>query len=181
MRKSPLATAPRWPSSMPYRVKERMRGSLQPEEKNQATDEEADAYQPIDELSPVDKLCDRVLDCYLWWFSLILAWRAACFGYPMNSSLPSMNIAGVIGTLYLTASSGSSVTSITLQARSGTSPFIPSRTETTFCLISRGVQHDAIRTSTFNPGHHWVASGMFAFLDLPPLSLSSDAPEPTGT
>src|SRR5881397_2978292 len=94
MRKSPLATAPRWPSSMPYRVKERMRGSLQPEEKNQATDEEADAYQPIDELSPVDKLCDRVLDCYLWWFSLILAWRAACFGYPMNSSLPSMNIAG---------------------------------------------------------------------------------------
>ena len=35
---------------MPYRVKERMRGSLQPEEENQTTDEEADAYQPIDEL-----------------------------------------------------------------------------------------------------------------------------------
>jgi len=50
MRKGPLATTPRWPSSMPFRVKERIRGSLQPEEKNQATDGEADAYQPIDEL-----------------------------------------------------------------------------------------------------------------------------------
>src|SRR3989454_8314045 len=124
----------------------------------------------------VDKLSDSVLGCYLWRFCLILAWRAACFGYPMNSSLPSMNIAGVIGALYLTASSGSSVTSITLQARSGTSAFIPSSTETTFSLTSRGVQHDAIRTSTFNPDHHWVARGMFVFLD-----LSSDAPEPTGT
>src|SRR5712691_2418656 len=123
MRKSPLATAPRWPSSMPYRVKERMRGSLHPEEKNQATDEEADAYQPIDELRLVDKLCDRVLDYYLWWFSLILAWRAACFGYPMNSSLPSMNIAGVIGTLYLNARSGDSVKSITIKERSGNSHF----------------------------------------------------------
>src|SRR2546425_13003995 len=166
---------------MPYRGKERIRGSLQPEEKDQATDEEADAYQPIDELRLVDKLCDRVLDCYLWRFSLILAWRAACFGYPMNSSLPSMNIAGVIGTLYLTASSGSSVTSITLQARSGTSPFIPSRNETTFCLISRGVQHDEIRTSTFNPNDNWVASGMFAFFDLATVSLSSDDQEPPGT
>src|SRR3989475_9125058 len=107
---------------MPFRVKERMRGSLQPEEKNQATDEEADAYQPIDELRLVDKPCERVLDCYLWRFSLIFAWRAACFGDPMNSSFPSMNISGGIGTLYFTASSGSSVKSLTLLAKSGTSP-----------------------------------------------------------
>src|SRR2546425_2368718 len=119
---------PRWLSSMPYRVKERIRGSLQPEEKNQTSDEEADAYQPIDELRLVDKLCDRVLDCYLWRFSPIFGWRAACFGDPMNLSLPSMNIAGGIGTLFFTPSSRSSVSSLTLPAKAGASPFIPFRT-----------------------------------------------------
>src|SRR3989442_11359951 len=96
---------PRWLSPMPYRVKERIRGSLQPEEKNQTSDEEADAYQPIDELRLVDKLCDRVLDCYLWRLSLIFSWRAACFGYPMKSSFPSLEISGGIGTLYFTTRS----------------------------------------------------------------------------
>src|SRR3989442_14317613 len=108
---------------MPYRGKERIRGSLQPEEKDQATDEEADAYQPIDELRLVDELCDRVLDCYLWRFSLIFAWRAARFGYPMNFSFPSMNISGGNGTPVLTPSFGSSVNCITVPAKAGTSPF----------------------------------------------------------
>src|SRR2546425_13018207 len=83
----------------------------------------------------------------------------------MKSSSPSMNIAGVIGALYFTASSGVSVMSITLHARSGTSPFIPSRTEMAF-FTSKGVQHDAIRTSTSNLNHHRVTRGL-AFLTLP--------------
>src|SRR2546422_8049435 len=97
MRKGPRATTRRWPSSMPYRVKERIRGSLQPEEKNQTTDEEADAYQPIDELRLVDKPCERVLDCYLWRFFLIFALRAACFGYSLNCILATLHISGVDG------------------------------------------------------------------------------------
>src|SRR5438128_9342720 len=82
----------------------------------------------------VDKLSDSVLGCYLWRLSLILARRAACFGYPMNSSLPSMNIAGVIGALYLTASSGSSLSVITIHAVSGTARFTSSAHESTFAL-----------------------------------------------
>src|SRR2546430_3598074 len=84
----------------------------------------------------------------------------------MKSSSPSMNIAGVIGALYFTASSGVSVMSITLHARSGTSPFILSRTEMAFFFTSKGVQHDAIRTSTSNLNHHSVTRGL-AFLTLP--------------
>jgi len=51
MRKSRLAT-PRERDAPPRCdiLEESIRGSLQPEEKNQATDGEADAYQPIDEL-----------------------------------------------------------------------------------------------------------------------------------
>src|SRR2546427_9606570 len=113
---------------MPFRVKERMRGSLQPEEKNQATDEEADAYQPIDELRPVDKLCDRVLDCYLWRFSPIFAWRGACFGDPMNLSLPSINISGGVGGPYFTARFGSPVLFLTLPAKAGGPAFISFKT-----------------------------------------------------
>src|SRR2546428_11118646 len=105
MRKSPLATAPRWPSSMPYRVKEPIRGSLQPEEKNQTSDEEADAYQPIDELRLVDKLCDRVLDCYLRRFSLVFASGGARFRDRIDLRLPSLNISGGGGTPCLTAGS----------------------------------------------------------------------------
>ena len=81
--------------------------------------------------------------------SCIFDSRIERFGYPMNSSLPSMYIAGVMGALYFTASSGSSVMSITFQSRSGNSPFIPWRIETIFLWTSRGVQHEATRTSTF--------------------------------
>src|SRR2546428_11983716 len=101
---------PRWLSPMPYRVKERIRGSLQPEEKNQTTDEEADAYQPIDELRLVDKPCERVLDCYLWRFSLILVWGGACFWVSLELWLPSLDILGGVGAPYLSPGSRSSCT-----------------------------------------------------------------------
>src|SRR5713226_6705277 len=57
-------------------------------------------------------------------------------------------MAGVMGALYLTARPGSSVMSRTFHPSSGTSSFIPSKTETTFSLTSFGVQHEAINTST---------------------------------
>src|SRR5437867_11201060 len=61
---------------------------------------------------------------------------------------------------------------------SGTSPFIPSRTEMTFFFTSNGVQHDAIRTSTSNLNNHRVTRGL-AFLDLASRSFASAALDST--
>src|SRR6266849_108521 len=75
-------------------------------------------------------------------------------------------MAGVMGALYLTARPGSSVMSRTLHPSSGTSSFIPSKTETTFSLTSFGVQHEAINTSTCIHIHHSFARGMTVLLGL---------------